>query len=121
VSDDICVADVRDWADGWVEVGELIGARFARSEPRASVVEYLRGLLSEEDRKNSWTLSERAGHRVPDRMQRLLSTADWDPDALRAGRGRDRFSEEGSAVRRGRPASTRGPQVGWKTARSVCS
>jgi SRSO17 transposase len=46
-------------------------------------VEYVRGLLSEEERKNSWTLSERAGHRVPDRMQRLLSTTDWDPDALR--------------------------------------
>jgi SRSO17 transposase len=77
------VADVREWADGLVEVGELIGARFARSEPRENAVEYVRGLLSEEERKNSWTLSERAGHRVPDRMQRLLSTTDWDPDGLR--------------------------------------
>lgn len=77
------MADVREWADSLVEVGELIGARFARSEPRANAVEYVRGLLSEEERKNSWTLSERAGHRVPDRMQRLLSTTDWDPDGLR--------------------------------------
>lgn len=83
MGDDICVADVREWAEGLVEVGELIGARFARSEPRANAVEYVRGLLSEEERKNSWTLSERAGHRVPDRMQRLLSTTDWDPDGLR--------------------------------------
>ena len=83
MSDDICVADVREWADGLAEIGELIGARFARSEPRANAVEYVRGLLSEEERKNSWTLSERAGHRVPDRMQRLLSTTDWDPDGLR--------------------------------------
>ncbi|GGI02994.1 hypothetical protein GCM10007170_45980 [Arthrobacter liuii] len=66
-----------------VEVGELIGATFARSEPRANAVEYVRGLISEEERKNSWTLSERAGHRVPDRMQRLLSSTDWDPDGLR--------------------------------------
>jgi len=83
MSDDICVADVREWADGLVEVGELIGARFARSEPRVNALEYVRGLISEQERKNSWTLSERAGHKVPDRMQRLLSTTDWDPDGLR--------------------------------------
>ncbi|GER22145.1 transposase [Zafaria cholistanensis] len=77
------MAEVREWAEGLVEVGELIGGRFARSEPRANAVEYVRGLLSEAERKNSWTLSERAGHRVPDRMQRLLSSTDWDPDGLR--------------------------------------
>ncbi|MCE7481038.1 IS701 family transposase [Microbacterium profundi] len=62
---------------------ELIGPRFARSEPRENAVDYLRGLLSGAERKNSWTLSEQAGQAVPDRMQRLLSTTDWDPDAVR--------------------------------------
>ncbi len=38
---------------------------------------YVRGLLSGEERKNSWTLSERAGDATPDGMQRLLSTTDW--------------------------------------------
>lgn len=28
-------------------------------------------------------MSERAGHGTPDGMQRLLSTTDWDPDAVR--------------------------------------
>jgi SRSO17 transposase len=83
VSDDLCVADVEAWAEGLVEVHALIGGRFARSEPRARVLAYLRGLLSDEERKNSWTLSERAGEATPDRMQRLLSTADWDPDLVR--------------------------------------
>ena len=83
MSDDICVADVQEWADGLAEIGELIGARFARSEPRENAVAYLRGLLSAEERKNSWTLSERAGQGTPDGMQRLLSTTDWEPDALR--------------------------------------
>lgn len=50
---------------GLVEVGELIGARFARYEPRANALEYVRGLLSHEERKNSWTLSERAGQQGP--------------------------------------------------------
>ena len=77
------MAEVREWADGLEEIRELIGSRFARSEPRENAVDYLRGLLSGAERKNSWTLSEQAGQAVPDRMQRLLSTTDWDPDSLR--------------------------------------
>ena len=83
MDDDVCVAEVQEWADGLGEIGDLIGPRFARSEPRRNAIAYVRGLLSDEDRKNSWTLSERAGHLTPDAMQRLLSTTDWDPDALR--------------------------------------
>ena len=44
---------------------------------------YIRGLLSAEERKNSWTLSEQAGDATPNGMQRLLSTTDWDPDLVR--------------------------------------
>lgn len=83
VSDDICVADVQDWAEGLEEIGELIAPRFARAEPRSNAVAYVRGLLADEERKNSWTLSERAGQTTPDAMQRLLSTTDWDPDGVR--------------------------------------
>jgi SRSO17 transposase len=83
VGDDVCVAEVRAWADGLEEIRELIGPCFARSEPRDNAVDYLRGLLSGAERKNSWTLSEQAGQAVPDRMQRLLSTADWSPDSVR--------------------------------------
>ncbi len=83
VSDDICVADVEEWAEGLEDIGDLIGPRFVRSEPRRNALGYVRGLLSDEERKNSWTLSERAGHGTPDGMQRLLSTTDWDPDAVR--------------------------------------
>ena len=83
MSDDICVAEVQEWADGLEEIRELIGPRFSRTEPRDNAVAYLKGLLSTAERKNSWTLSERAGQAIPDRMQRLLSTTDWDPDALR--------------------------------------
>ncbi|XAS67174.1 hypothetical protein V3C33_17250 [Micrococcaceae bacterium Sec5.7] len=83
MGDDICAADVQEWAEGLEEIRELIAPRFARSEPHHKAVEYLKGLLSAEERKNSWTLSERAGQTIPDRMQRLLSTTDWDPDGPR--------------------------------------
>ena len=83
VGDDLCVAQVQDWVDDLVELQVLIGPRFARSEPRDHAMAYVRGLLSGAERKNSWTLSERAGDAVPDGMQRLLSTSDWDPDLVR--------------------------------------
>ncbi|MGH3593065.1 MAG: IS701 family transposase [Pseudonocardiaceae bacterium] len=83
MGDDLCVAEVEAWAAGLAELHALIGPRFARSEPREHALEYIRGLLSAEERKNSWTLSERAGDVTPDGMQRLLSTTDWDPDAVR--------------------------------------
>jgi len=81
--DDLDVAEVRAWADGLDEVHARIAARFARSEPRERVLEYVRGLLAPVERKNSWTLAERAGEAGPDGMQRLLATADWDADAVR--------------------------------------
>jgi SRSO17 transposase len=83
MGDDLCVAQVQEWADGLTELSALIGPRFARSEPREHAVAYIQGLLSAEERKNSWTLSERAGDATPDGMQRLLSTTDWDPDLVR--------------------------------------
>lgn len=83
MGDDLCVARVQDWVDGLAELDALIGGRFARSEPRGHAIAYVRGLLSGAERKNSWTLSEQAGDATPDGMQRLLSTADWDPDLVR--------------------------------------
>ena len=83
MSDDIWVAEIQEWAQGLEEIRELIGDDFARTEPRNNAVSYIRGLLSDEERKNSWTLSERAGQGTPDGMQRLLSTTDWDPDKVR--------------------------------------
>ena len=61
----------------------LISGRFTRSEPRARVGTYLRGLLAGLERKNGWTLAEHAGAVSPDGMQRLLRTADWEVDGVR--------------------------------------
>src|SRR5215213_141199 len=60
-----------------------IAPRFARTEPRRRVLAYLRGLLGPVGRKNGWQLAEHAGEATPDGMQRLLATADWDPDLVR--------------------------------------
>jgi SRSO17 transposase len=62
---------------------ERVAVRFARSEPRARVRQYVTGLVAGLERKNGWTLAERAGERAPDGMQRLLRWADWDIDGVR--------------------------------------
>jgi SRSO17 transposase len=62
---------------------ERIGVRFARAEPRTRVREYVSGLVAGLERKNGWTLAERAGEVSPDGMQRLLRRADWDVDGVR--------------------------------------
>lgn len=80
---EVCVAEVELWAEGLAAVHARIASRFARSEPRERALEYVRGLLSPVERKNGWTLSERAGAANPDGMQRLLAAADWDVDLVR--------------------------------------
>ena len=77
------MAEVEAWAAGLEQLHARIAPRFARSEPRERVLAYVRGLLAPLERKNSWTLAERAGEAIPDGMQRLLAAADWDAEAVR--------------------------------------
>jgi SRSO17 transposase len=62
---------------------ERVSGRFFRAEPRARVREYVSGMVAGLERKNGWTLAERAGELAPDGMQRLLRRADWDIDGVR--------------------------------------
>ena len=137
MGDDLCVAQVLEWADGLEELSSLIGRRFARSEPREHAMAYIRGLLSAEERKNSWTLSEQAGDATPNGMQRMLSTADWDPDLVRDDLQRYVVAHLGdpggvliidetgflkrALARRGWPGSIPGPRGGSRIVRSGCS
>ena len=77
------VAQVEGWAAEFDRLCERIGPRFARPEVRRRVVGLLRGLLADVERKNGWQLAEHAGETTPDGMQRLLTTARWDPDGVR--------------------------------------
>jgi SRSO17 transposase len=77
------IEEVQAWAAGLLALHGRIAGRFARAEPRRRVLAYLRGLLGNVTRKNGWQLAEHAGERTPDGMQRLLATADWDPDRVR--------------------------------------
>jgi SRSO17 transposase len=77
------IEEVQGWAAGLDALHVRIAGRFARAEPRRRALAYLRGLLGNVGRKNGWQLAEHAGEATPDGMQRLLATADWDPDRVR--------------------------------------
>jgi len=76
-------AQIQGWADEVTAVGERLGPRFGRSEPRQRALGYVRGLLSDTERKNGWQLAEHLGEATPDGVQHLLARAAWDADAVR--------------------------------------
>jgi len=116
---------------------DRVASRFARAEPRARVREYVSGLVAGLERKNGWTLAERAGESSADGMQRLLRWADWDIDGVRddvrehvverlGSREGVLILDDTGFVKKGvRSAgcsgSTPGPRAGWRTARSAPS
>src|SRR5215471_9263332 len=79
----ICAVPVVEWASELDGLCGAVGGRFGRAEPRRRVREYVSGLVAGLERKNGWTLAERAGEGSPDGMQRLLRRADWDVDGVR--------------------------------------
>ena len=83
MSTSITQAAVADWAAELDQVHRQLAPHFVRSEPRQRVRSYLAGLLSPVERKNGWQLAEQAGEATPTGMQRVLSGARWDADAVR--------------------------------------
>lgn len=65
------------------DVARRLAPYFARSPSRQRVMAYLRGLLSEAERKNSWQVAEICGESTPYGFQYLLNRADWDAEAVR--------------------------------------
>jgi SRSO17 transposase len=65
------------------ELDAVLAPWFARAGTRRAAQQYVRGLASLVERKNSWQLAEHAGHGTPDRLQRLLASAAWDEAGIR--------------------------------------
>ncbi len=79
----MAVAEAERWARGLEAVAARIHGRFPRAEPRERATDYLRGLLSPVERKNSWQLAEAAGAWKPYGFQHLLGRAAWSADEVR--------------------------------------
>jgi SRSO17 transposase len=72
-----------EWMAEFDSAFARIAGRFGRVEPRRQARAFLLGLLSDVDTRTCWQLAEQAGDHTPHRMQRLLSEAVWDADAVR--------------------------------------
>jgi hypothetical protein len=59
----------------------LLRGCFCRVEPWLQAGKYVAAVASGLPRRNGWTIAERAGDRDPQRTQRLLNRAAWDPFA----------------------------------------
>lgn len=87
------------WSESFSELFAQVAGVFENAPVRSHGRWYLLGLLSHQERKNSWWLAEFAGDASPDGMQRLLNSSPWDEDA-----GRDALARY-VARRMGHPAA----------------
>jgi len=71
------------WSESFNEMFAQVAGVFGNASVRRHGRAYLLGLLSQAERKNSWSLAELAGDASPDGMQRLLNFSPWDEDAAR--------------------------------------
>ena len=76
-------AEAHRWNEGLEAVACRLDRHFARSEGRQHLRDYLRGLLSPVERKNSWQLAEAVGDGTPYGIQHLLGRAVWSADQVR--------------------------------------
>src|SRR5712664_4536134 len=75
--------EVWRWGQELERLHARIAPRFARPEPRRRALAFLKGIVSNVERKNGWQLAEHAGESRPDGMQRLLNSAVWDANLVR--------------------------------------
>lgn len=83
-----CAVLTLDHLVGWDEelrtrTSEIARSLFHRPEPKATFVDYVRGLLSDTPQKNCWQISEYLGYENPGPLEWLLNGASWDADELR--------------------------------------
>jgi len=74
---------IASWALSLRQTHQRLAPYFARPEVRQHALYYLQAMLSDIPRKNSWQVAEQARQGRPYGMQRLLSRAVWDQDAVR--------------------------------------
>ena len=55
-----------EWGADFVAFHSRFAGVFRRKEPRAQAMKYLRGLMAQIERKNSWQVAEAVGDRIPD-------------------------------------------------------
>ncbi|WP_340609078.1 IS701 family transposase [Xenorhabdus bharatensis] len=71
------------WEQELLAIHSRLASLFHTAASQQHCLDYLRGLLSDVERKNGWQLAEWLGERSPDGIQYFLERALWDADAAR--------------------------------------
>ncbi|MDE9467432.1 IS701 family transposase [Xenorhabdus bovienii] len=74
---------INTWEQELLSLHTRLAPLFHHPGPQQRSLTYLRGLLSDVERKNGWQLAEWIGERTPDGVQHLLERAHWDVDVAR--------------------------------------
>ena len=73
----------KEWEEGFEELVKKISGVFRNKLGRENARKYLRGLLSNAERKNGWQISEMVGEKTPYAMQQFVYRGNWSADNLR--------------------------------------
>ncbi|KMJ46950.1 transposase [Xenorhabdus khoisanae] len=71
------------WEQELLNAHSRLAPLFHSASSQQRCLAYLRGLLSDVERKNGWQLAEWLGERSPDNIQYFLERAHWDAEAAR--------------------------------------
>jgi SRSO17 transposase len=74
--------DPERWLAGADDLLGRAGEHVARVEPRKRLRRFVFAMMAPLPRTNCWSIAEHAGEQCPRGMQRLLSEAVWDQDAV---------------------------------------
>lgn len=77
------IEELDAWAADLEEMAQRIRKHFTYSSPFQRAVNYLKGLLSNIERKNTWQMAEALGEKAPENIQFLLNRSQWDADGVR--------------------------------------
>src|SRR5258708_1290627 len=75
--------EISRWHEHLRQLHARLRPHFARPEVHQHALCYLQAVLSDVPRKNGWQIAEQARQASPYGIQRLLSAAVWDQDAVR--------------------------------------
>jgi SRSO17 transposase len=70
----------RNWDAELKTLGNMLKPCFNRAEAFNNSIDYIKGLLSNVERKNGWQLAEQIGNDNPYKVQHLLNRSKWDED-----------------------------------------
>jgi SRSO17 transposase len=83
ISESAALDQVEVWRSRLDELLVRVGEHVFRREARMRLRDYVKGLLAQVGRKNTWQIAEYVGHATPDGLRHLLARAVWDPEKVR--------------------------------------